>query len=70
MGIDRCFLVWFADNLCALRINDFIREYKEANKSRIEGITGMVVVRKQRREETGRVVLDNVNSQPNTNNTY
>jgi mannose-1-phosphate guanylyltransferase len=68
VGRDRCFLVWFADNLCALRINDLIHEYKEANKSRIEGITGMVVVRKQRREETGRVVLDNVNSQPSTNN--
>jgi UTP-glucose-1-phosphate uridylyltransferase len=37
--------------------------YNEVNKSTTEaGITGMVVVRKQRREETGRVVLDNANS--------
>jgi mannose-1-phosphate guanylyltransferase len=66
---DGCFLVWFADNLCALRINDLIHEYEELNESSTEaGITGMVVVRKQRSEETGRVVLDNANSDSSHSN--
>jgi len=51
--------------LCALRVNDLIRKYEEVIKSS-KPITGMVVVRRQRREETGRVVLDN----PETGNDY
>ena len=59
VGRDRCFLVWFADNLCALRVDDLVRKYEEVIK-RSTSITGMVVVRRQRCEETGRVVLDNL----------
>lgn len=65
VGRDRCFLVWFADNLCALRVNDLIRTYELVIKGSTT-ITGMVVVRRQRREETGRVVLDN----PKTGKNY
>jgi mannose-1-phosphate guanylyltransferase len=58
---DRCFLLWFADNLCALRIDGLIQEYEKADRMTKGGITGFVVVRNQRREETGRVILDNTN---------
>lgn len=64
---DHSFLVWFADNLCALRIDNLMLEYNQANKSETGGITGMVAARKQRCEETGRVVLGNGNSQANVN---
>ncbi len=56
---DKCFLLWFADNLCALRIDGLIQEYEKADRITKGGITGIVVVRNQRREETGRVILDN-----------
>lgn len=67
---DVCFLVWFADNLCALKIDDMIRKYNRINnntpgRGRQEEeeeekatITGMVVVRNRRFQETGRVILD------------
>ena len=58
---DRCFLLWFADNLCALRIDGLVQEYEKADRMTKGGITGIVVVRNQRREETGRVILDNTN---------
>jgi mannose-1-phosphate guanylyltransferase len=54
---DECFLVWFADNLCALKVEDMIRKYHQANV-KSGGIFGMIVVRKCRREETARVILD------------
>ena len=56
---DRHFLVWFADNLCAISIDGLVREYINAHKMTNGGITGLVVVRNQRMEETGRVILDN-----------
>jgi mannose-1-phosphate guanylyltransferase len=56
---DRCFLVWFADNLCAISIDGLVREYIEAYKMTNGEMVGVVVVRNQRREETGRVILDN-----------
>lgn len=56
---DRYFLVWFADNLCAISIDSLVREYIEADKMTNGEITGLVVVRNQREEETGRVILDN-----------
>ena len=56
---DRCFLLWFADNLCALRVDGLVQEYEKADRITKGGITGIVVVRNQRREETGRVILDN-----------
>lgn len=56
---DECFLVWFADNLCALKIEQMIQKYDQVNmKSGRTGSIGMVVVRKRRREETARVILD------------
>jgi mannose-1-phosphate guanylyltransferase len=55
---DENFLVWFADNLCAISLDDLIREYC-AYKTTNGRITALVAVRKQRVEETGRVVLDN-----------
>lgn len=56
---DECFLVWFADNLCALRIDDMLIEYQRlATSPDGERISGLVVVRRRRLEETGRVVLD------------
>ena len=56
---DECFLVWFADNLCALKIEQMIQKYHQVNmKSGRKGSIGMVVVRKRRREETARVILD------------
>ena len=54
---DEYFLVWFADNLCALHIEHMIQQYHQAN-AESGGITGMIVVRKRRREETARVILD------------
>ncbi len=58
---DRCFLLWFADNLCALRLDNLLQEYEKADRVTKGGITGIVVVRNQRREETGRVILNNTN---------
>ena len=56
---DECFLVWFADNFCALKIEQMIQKYHQVNmKSGRTGSIGMVVVRKRRREETARVILD------------
>ena len=57
---DECFLVWFADNLCALNIEQMIQKYHQVKnmKSAEKGIIGIVVVRKRRREETARVILD------------
>jgi UTP-glucose-1-phosphate uridylyltransferase len=45
--------------LCAIRLDDLIREYNDAYKTTNGRITALVAVRKQRLEETGRVVLDN-----------
>jgi mannose-1-phosphate guanylyltransferase len=55
---DDYFLVWFADNLCALKINDLIFEYETSTALHGANITGVVTVRRRRNEETGRVVLD------------
>lgn len=57
VGQDECFLVWFADNLCALKVEHMIRKYHQVNV-KSGGIIGMVVVRRRRREETARVILD------------
>ncbi len=56
---DECFLVWFADNLCALKISDMLIEYQRLSSSpNGDSITGLVGTRRRRFEETGRVVLD------------
>ena len=61
IGSDESFIVWFADNMCALDISSFIKQYKfldESQKKRGKGMIGMVVTRNYRREETGRIVCD------------
>jgi mannose-1-phosphate guanylyltransferase len=66
---EACFLVWFADNLCALKIDDMVRNFKmidsylqsrgeKGGKKENGVIIGMVAVRSKRFEETGRVVLE------------
>jgi mannose-1-phosphate guanylyltransferase len=53
------YLLWFADNLCALKINVMLIEYQHLVRSQnVKGVTGLVVVRRRRFEETGRAVLD------------
>jgi len=59
IGADEHFLVWFADNLCAISLDDLIREYNGAYKTTNGRITALMAVRKQRVEETGRIILDN-----------
>ena len=52
------FMVWYADNLCALDINSLVKEYTKINTESGEGLIGIVVARSHRREETGRLILD------------
>ena len=61
IGKDESFIVWFADNMCALDVTSFVKQYrllKERQKNHGKNITGMVVTRDHRREETGRIVCD------------
>jgi mannose-1-phosphate guanylyltransferase len=51
------FMVWYADNLCALDINGLVKEYIEIN-SESDGLIGILIARSHRKEETGRLVLD------------
>jgi mannose-1-phosphate guanylyltransferase len=58
---DESFIVWFADNMCALDISSFVKQYKflnESQKNHGKNMIGMVVTRDYRREETGRIVCD------------
>jgi mannose-1-phosphate guanylyltransferase len=57
------FLVWFVDNLCALNIEHLVGRYctLTKNTSRDKEVTGIVVTRKYRYEETGRVSVDSRN---------
>ena len=59
---DECFLVWFADNLCALQLDSLIMEYSKMVDEYKNQIMGMLVVRKKRHEETGRVILEDNNA--------
>lgn len=65
IGQDEYFLVWFADNLSALKIDHMIQEYNLISAKDTGAIIGMIAVRKKRCEETGRVILEN---QVNSNN--
>src|SRR5215813_11900062 len=58
IGRDDSFLVWFADNLCALDVARFIEEFKLLNENQIKNIVGMIATRDHRREETGSIVCD------------
>jgi mannose-1-phosphate guanylyltransferase len=59
---DKPFLVWFADNLCALDIDGMLQEYNKAYTNYREEMIGMVAVRRQRHEEMGRVIIDDNNN--------
>src|SRR4029078_3692354 len=50
------FMVWYADNLCALDINSLVKEYIEIS-SQSDGMIGFLIARSHRKEETGRLVL-------------
>lgn len=54
------FLVWFADNLCALDLMDLVSRYNALNTQLTGGkeVTGILVTRKHRYEETGRVTVE------------
>ncbi|HEY7080210.1 MAG TPA: nucleotidyltransferase family protein [Nitrososphaeraceae archaeon] len=60
IGRDESFIVWFADNMCALDMSSFVKQYKflEASQKSGKNMIGMVVTRDYRREETGRIVCD------------
>ena len=61
IGRDESFIVWFADNMCALDIGSFVKQYNflnESQKNHGKNMIGMVVTRDYRREETGRIVCD------------
>lgn len=53
------FLVWFADNLCALDLTELVGYYHMLKLHLESGteITGILVTRKCRYEETGRVIV-------------
>lgn len=56
---DEPLLVWFADNLCALDIKDLVGHYNTLTAQVVgKAITGIMVTRKHRYEETGRVTVD------------
>ena len=52
------FMVWYADNLCAVDINSLVEEYTKINSETDEGLIGIVIARSHRKEETGRLILD------------
>jgi mannose-1-phosphate guanylyltransferase len=61
IGGDDSFIVWFADNMCALDTGNFVKQYKfliESQKNLGKDMIGMVVTRDYRKEETGRIVCD------------
>ena len=53
------FLVWFADNLCALNLMDLVSRFHALNVNLESGkeVTGILVTRRHRYEETGRVTV-------------
>jgi mannose-1-phosphate guanylyltransferase len=54
------FLVWFADNLCALDLMELVSRYRTLKMQLESGkeITGILVTRKHRYEETGRITVE------------
>jgi mannose-1-phosphate guanylyltransferase len=59
IGQDEYFMAWFADNLSGLRVDDMIHQYNLISSKNGEAVIGMIAIRKKRREETGRVILEN-----------
>lgn len=60
---DEYFLVWFSDNLCALNVEDLVKYYNTLRNSikKTSPLVGIVVSRKYRYEETGRLTIDEDN---------
>jgi len=58
---EQVFLVWFSDNLCALNLDRIVLDYNNVNSLNKYSPIGLLIARKKRHEETGRVIL-------NTNN--
>jgi mannose-1-phosphate guanylyltransferase len=61
IGRDESFIVWFADNICALDVSSLIKQFNflvDSQKKHGKGLIGMVVTRDYRREETGRIICD------------
>lgn len=60
---DEYFLVWFADNLCALNIKNLVNYYEVLRNSikKTLPLVGIIVSRKYRYEETGRLAIDENN---------
>lgn len=53
------FLVWYADNLCAIDLDDLRNKFELADSEKKENINiGMVITRSKRHEETGRVLVN------------
>ena len=69
IGQDEYFLLWFADNLSGLKIDHMIQDYNLISSKNKETIIGMVAIRKKRREETGRVILENPQVNSGSSNT-
>ena len=69
IGQDKYFLLWFADNLSGLKIDHMVQDYNLISSKNKEAIIGMVAIRKKRREETGRVILENPQVNSGSNNT-
>ncbi|MFB5600867.1 MAG: NDP-sugar synthase [Nitrososphaeraceae archaeon] len=63
INTDEYFLVWFSDNLCALNIEDLVKYYQIVKNSvnKTSPLVGIVVSRKYRYEETGRLIIDEDN---------
>ena len=60
------FMVWYADNLCAVDINSLVKDYIKINSESDDGLIGIIISRSHRKEETGRLILD----KKCTKNTY
>lgn len=56
---EQIFLVWYADNLCAVDLKDMCEKFKLlTNKKKKKFPIGMVVTSSKRHEETGRVMIN------------
>lgn len=55
---DKYFMVWFADNLVALNVDDMVKQYCATNNKIKSKVTGIIAVRKEKAVETGRILLE------------
>ena len=61
------FLVWFTDNLCPLNLDKIVMEYDSMSSLNKDEVTGLLIARRKRHEETGRIIL-NANNNKNSIN--